>query len=176
MRKIVILVIACVGALCLAGVVAAFALAPKPVISASTSTSTKSTDLPSTLPTNLDTANPTATPAAPGTQFTVDATLGDIPTWITPIYELSRAHSIHVWLATAKCMQKLGYTDFHYRVYWVPAAITRDSENFWTTGMTSTKADKALTDEFGPSHSSGSSTGCNGRAWVALEHQFLDGH
>jgi hypothetical protein len=171
MRRIVILVIACVAVLCLAGVIAAFALAPKP----STSASTRSTDLPSTLPTNLDTANPTATPAAPGTQFTTDATLGDIPTWISPASELSRAHSIHVWLATAKCMQKLGYADFHYRVYWMPGAVTRGSENFWTNGMSSAEANKALTDEFGPTLISESSSGCHGRALVALQHEYLDG-
>ena len=172
MRKIVILVIACVAALCLAAVVAAFALAPKPV----TSTSTRSTTLPSTLPTNLDTANPTATPAAPGTQFTTDATIGDIPTWISPNFERIRAHNIHVWLATAKCMQKLGYTDFHYREFWIPDGVTRDSENFWTAGMSSSAADKALTDEFGPTHIAVSSSGCHGRADIALQHQFLDGH
>ncbi|HEY1531090.1 MAG TPA: hypothetical protein VGF80_09760 [Galbitalea sp.] len=170
MRKILIIVLASIALVCAACVVAAFALAPKPAIAAGH-------QLPTVRPSAANPATtPTATPAPIGTSYTTDATIGDIPTWITPSRELTRAHSIHVWLATATCMHKLGYHDFHYRVFWLPAPVSADAENFWTDGMSSAGTTKALTDEFGPTHISESSSGCHGRALVSLQHQFLDGH
>jgi hypothetical protein len=169
-RKVLAIVIAGIAVLCLVGVVAAFATAPKPSTSAPDQHATAA---PSR---TTDATMPSAAPATPGTVFTTDATIADIPTWITPTYAVLRAHSIHVWIATANCMHKLGYADFHYRVFWAPQAVARDSENFWTTGMSSAEAAKALTDEFGPTLLSESTTGCHGRALVALQHQFLNGH
>jgi hypothetical protein len=79
-------------------------------------------------------------------------------------------------MATAACMHKAGYPGFHYRVFWIPSAVTRDSENFWTDEMGSADARKALTAEFGTTLLSESSSGCHGEALVALQHEYLDGN
>ena len=170
MRKVLAIVIAAIAVLCLAGVAVAFAMSPKPAASRAHQ---QTIATPSAV-TSSDSAS--ATPAPPGTVYTTDATIGDIPGWIAPSQEPLRAHSIHVWLATVKCMQKLGYTDFHYRVYWMPGAVAPDSENFWTDGLSAAKADEALTAEFGPTHVTLSGDGCYGHARTALQHQFQDGH